>query len=201
MSYQIIKDFRQRLKERATYVLGNKCACCGYDKCIQALEFHHLNPEEKDFSFGTNPNRSWQTTRQEIQKCILVCANCHREIHYGLIDNNLLHSSFNEERAKEIDQLVEDVKTHKIYYCKNCGKEVYSSKSTYCPDCAHLAARIVERPNRETLKQLIRTTSFLQIGRQFGVSDNAIRKWCKAENLPTKVAEIKQYTDEEWKII
>ena len=165
MSYQNIKTFRQRLKERAVYVLGSKCQICGYDKCITALEFHHINPNEKDINFSDNVNRSWITTRNEIQKCILVCANCHREIHAGLIDNTLLLSSFDEERAKEIDQLVNDIKTHKVYYCQNCGKEVYSSKSTFCPDCANLAKRKVERPNRQELKQLIRNNSFLSLSR------------------------------------
>ena len=200
MSYQNVKDFRQRLKERAIYVMGNKCACCGYNKCIQALEFHHLNPEEKDFSFGSNTNRSWVDTRNELQKCILVCANCHREIHYGLIDNSLLKSSFDDKRAKEIDKLVDDVKTHKIYYCKICGKEVWRGNK-YCPDCAAKIRRKVERPTRQQLKELIRTTPFTKIGEFFGVSDNTIRKWCKAENLPSKATEIKQYTNEEWELI
>ena len=200
MSYQNVKDFRQRLKERAIYVMGNKCACCGYNKCIQALEFHHLNPEEKDFSFGSNTNRSWVDTRNELQKCILVCANCHREIHYGLIDNNLLKSSFDDKRAEEIDKLVDDVKTHKIYYCKVCGKEVWRGNE-YCPDCAAKTRRKVERPTRQQLKELIRTTPFTKIGESFGVSDNTIRKWCKAENLPSKATEIKQYTNEEWELI
>ena len=200
MSYQYVKDFRQRLKERAVYVLGDKCACCGYNKCIQALEFHHLDPNEKDFSFGSNSNRSWADTRNEIKKCILVCANCHREIHYNLIDNSSLTSSFNEERAKEIDKLVENIKSHKIYYCKNCGKEVYRGNE-YCPSCAAKLRRTVERPNREELKCLIRTMPFTQIGKRFGVSDNSIRKWCKAEGLPDKVSVIKQYTDEAWELL
>ena len=201
MSYQNVKTFRQRLKERAVYVLGSKCQICGYNKCITALEFHHINPQEKDINFNDNANRSWEKTRKELQKCILVCANCHREIHAGLIDNSQLLSSFNEDKAKEIDQLVDDIKTHKVYYCKNCGKEIYSNKATFCQECANIARRKVERPNREELKQLIRNNSFLSLSRQFGVSDNAIRKWCKAENLPSKSAEIKQYTNEEWELV
>ena len=54
MSYENVKNFRARLKERAVYVMGEKCQCCGYNRCIQALEFHHINPEEKEFSFGNN---------------------------------------------------------------------------------------------------------------------------------------------------
>lgn len=159
-----------------------------------------MNPEEKDFSFGSNTNRSWASTRNELQKCILVCANCHREIHYGLIDNSTLISSFDEEKAKEIDALIEDTKTRKVWYCKECGVEV-SSGNDCCPKCAHKKMRVVDRPAREELKKLIRTTPFTQIGKMFNVSDNAIRKWCKAENLPSKASEIKTYTEEEWEVI
>ena len=55
--------------------------------------------------------------------------------------------------------------------------------------------------SREELKKLIRTTSFTQIGKQFNVSDNAIRKWCIKYNLPKTVKEIKSYSDEEWELI
>lgn len=61
-----------------------------------------------------------------------------------------------------------------------------------------LANRTIERPSRTELKDLIRTKSFLQIGRDYNVTDNTIRKWCKFENLPYKKSEIKKYSDEEW---
>lgn len=197
MSYKDIKNFRIRLKERSVYVMGEKCQCCGYDKCITALEFHHLDPLKKDFSFGDNTNRSWQNTKEELKKCILVCANCHREIHSGLIDNNKLQSSFIESRAEEIDKLIQDLKTHKVYYCKTCGKEVWQGNDC-CPECAAKKLRVVERPNRELLKEKIRNQTFISIGNEYGVSDNAIRKWCKAYNLPTKKTNIKMYSDTEW---
>ena len=85
MSYQSVKNSRERLKKRMVYVMGDKCQCCGYDKCISALEFHHINPEEKKFTFSANTNRGWATVVPELKKCVLVCANCHREIHSGLI--------------------------------------------------------------------------------------------------------------------
>ncbi len=197
MSYKDIKNFRIRLKERSVYVMGEKCQCCGYNKCITALEFHHLDPLKKDFSFGDNTNRSWQNTKEELKKCILVCANCHREIHSGLIDNNKLQSSFIESRAEEIDKLIQDLKTHKVYYCKTCGKEVWQGNDC-CPECAAKKLRVVERPNRELLKEKIRNQTFISIGNEYGVSDNAIRKWCKAYNLPTKKTNIKMYSDTEW---
>lgn len=200
MSYENVKSFRNRLKERATYVLGGKCQLCGYDKCLQALDFHHVNPEEKSSDFNANTNRSWQTTRDEIKKCTLLCSNCHREVHAGLIPMESLSSSFDEEKAKEIDQLVKDVKKHKINYCLNCGVEI-SGKAKFCVACAHLETRVAERPTRERMKELIRSTPFTQIGKMFGVTDNTIRKWCKSMNLPSKSSEIKAMTEEEWQQI
>lgn len=198
MSYQDVKNSRERLKERIVYVMGGKCQCCGYNKCQSALELHYINPQEKEFTVSANTNRSWQSIVQEIKKCTLVCANCHREIEAGLIESP--QCSFNQEKANEISQLIQDLKAHKIYYCQNCGKEVFKG-STYCPECAHQMQRKVERPSREDLKQLIRTTPFTQIAQKYGVSDNAIRKWCSSMNLPNKKGDINNYSDEEWSLI
>ena len=67
------------IKEEA----GGKCCICGYNKCIAALDFHHLDPNSKEGGvIGTTA--SLEKQREEAKKCILVCANCHREIHAGL---------------------------------------------------------------------------------------------------------------------
>lgn len=60
---------------------GGKCCKCGYDKCVDALEFHHENPNEKEFKLGSGNTVSWQEYKEEVLKCILVCSNCHKEIH------------------------------------------------------------------------------------------------------------------------
>ena len=90
-------------------------------------------------------------------------------------------------------------KEGKNYYCSFCGKQISSySKSGLCLECYTKTTHSVEKPNREELKDLIRNKSFLSIGKKYGVSDNTIRKWCIAENLPHKKTDIKMYTDEEW---
>lgn len=82
--------------------------------------------------------------------------------------------------------------------CKRCGKIIASKKANYCIECAQLLSRKSERPSREELKKMIRNIPFTTIANKFGVSDNAIRKWCKAEKLPSKAKDIKSYSDEEW---
>ena len=77
---------REKIKVMAIAYKGGKCQCCGYDKCSQALEFHHVDPTQKDFGLGAKGyTRSWEKNKEELDKCVMVCANCHREIHYGII--------------------------------------------------------------------------------------------------------------------
>ena len=71
-------------KQKAVDYLGGECSKCGYNKCNAALEFHHLDPNEKDVEPSRLLRRSWDKVKIEIDKCILVCSNCHREIHAGI---------------------------------------------------------------------------------------------------------------------
>lgn len=199
-TYEHIKNFYTNRKEQIVYIMGGECACCGYKKCISALELHHLNPSEKEFTISSNVNRAWEKVINELPKTILVCANCHREIHSNLIDNDKLISSFNKERANYITKKIEEYKVSKKYYCKNCGKEI-SRGATYCTDCYGLTQRKVIRPEREILKQEIRTMPMTQIGKKYGVSDNAVRKWCDQYGLPRKASIIKSFSDDEWSLI
>lgn len=78
------KDLKRRVdfKIKAIKYKGDKCQHCGYDKNITALEFHHINPEEKEILPAKLYSKPWEYAKQELDKCILLCANCHREEHY-----------------------------------------------------------------------------------------------------------------------
>jgi 5-methylcytosine-specific restriction endonuclease McrA len=76
---------RKKIREMAIDYKGRKCAVCGYNKCIQALEFNHIYSDGKDFGISAKGyTRSWEEVRKELDKCILLCANCHREMHEGI---------------------------------------------------------------------------------------------------------------------
>lgn len=80
---EAVQKRRDNLKKMAVEYKGGKCEKCGYNKYIGALEFHHLNPTEKDFGISSKGyTNSWKRVKIEIDKCILLCANCHREIHF-----------------------------------------------------------------------------------------------------------------------
>ncbi|MEY4745231.1 MAG: hypothetical protein RL272_1176 [Candidatus Parcubacteria bacterium] len=73
---------RRELKQRAVAYKGGGCVRCGYAKCGAALAFHHREPGSKDFSLsGGGITRSWSRIRAELDKCELICANCHAEVH------------------------------------------------------------------------------------------------------------------------
>lgn len=88
-------------------------------------------------------------------------------------------------------------KTKQQFFCSVCGKQI-TRGAKKCAKCANKGHHKVERPSREELKFLIRSIPFTKIGEKYGVSDNAIRKWCDFYSLPRKVVEIKKYSDEEW---
>ena len=80
--YRCRQKYRQiKLKQKAIAYKGGKCQICGYDKCTDALDFHHRNPEEKEFLISCKFNMSWDNIKRELDKCDMICANCHREIH------------------------------------------------------------------------------------------------------------------------
>lgn len=75
------------LKELAIEYKGGKCEICGYRKCNAALEFHHINMQEKEFTISKVRTLSLDVIKPELDKCMLLCANCHREQHQILAPN------------------------------------------------------------------------------------------------------------------
>lgn len=197
-----VSNYRRRRKSNLIKVLGNKCALCGYNLLPDALEFHHINAEEKEYGIAANGIcHDLEKDLAEIKKCILICANCHRAVHKNLYTEQQLWDKqfYDENIANELREEKRKLQEKEIFYCEICGKKLtQKTKSGMCEECYRKSTRIVDRPDRETLKNLIRTLPFTQIGIKFGVTDNAIRKWCDVENLPRKKTEINQYTDEQW---
>ena len=76
-----IERWKRRKRESVDYK-GGKCYDCGYDRCVAALEFHHLDPSEKEMNWQKLRLVSESRLYQELDKCVLLCANCHRERHH-----------------------------------------------------------------------------------------------------------------------
>lgn len=161
---------------REWYKKGNyteyKCSICGLESFWQDKPLTLI----LDHIDGNHHNNQLNNLRW-------VCPNCNQQLET---------TGYKKYRTKNKEKIK--------YYCKDCGREI-TQGATYCGICYSKNRRIVERPEREELKKLIRIMPFTKIGEQFGVSDNTIRKWCKAVNLPYKVTEIKTYNDKEWENI
>jgi len=80
------RRWRIKTKKRMISILGGKCCICGYSRCRNSLTFHHINPKEKTETIGRllSKIRPWKRIVEELKKCVLVCTNCHAEIHAGL---------------------------------------------------------------------------------------------------------------------
>lgn len=165
------------LKLRCITYKGSKCERCGYDKCIMSLTFHHRNPEEKLFTISGNHTRKWESVQKELDKCELLCHNCHHEEHW---------KTHNEAKEYKLLAEADNLDSRKIVFPKNycsCGMEIkyYTKKCRLC-------SRKVIRPSKEELSKLLWEIPKTHIAKLYGVRDNTIKKWAKAYglNYPSK---------------
>lgn len=173
--YQISSYVRNYMFRKANY----QCEQCGWGEInsftnLIPLELHHKNG-------------NWEETTEN--NLIVLCPNCH-----SLTENFRSRGSGRSERSK--------------YYmtntCVDCGTTI-TNASTRCKQCnltflkeEHLKTLPI---TREELKQLIRTISFTEIARQYGVSDSGVKRWCESFGLPKTKTQINGYSDKEWENI
>ncbi len=80
---------RRLVKQKAVKYKGGRCEKCGVVYPYYIYDFHHINPMEKEFAIGTKDSPiKWDKVKSEIDKCLLVCSNCHREIHHQEQEDN-----------------------------------------------------------------------------------------------------------------
>jgi len=127
---------RRELKTQAVEYKGGCCYRCGYSKSNNALQFHHEDSTVKEFGISSKgTTRAWEIIKTELDKCVLVCANCHAEIH-------------EEEYLEKIgDSLDITVKRNQIILPV------------------------------EKVKEMVKLTSYTQVAKELGVSDNTVKRY------------------------
>ena len=161
---------RRLVKIKAIKYKGGECSICKYSKCAGALDFHHNDPTEKDFSISRNGHcRSWKRIKEELDKCSLICRNCHAELHIKIYKEN------NPELDKRLNNFNENLREK--YFCKKCKIKI-SSQNIYCIKCFERQTKI-QWPKTSKLIQMIKQTSYSEVGRTLNVSDNAVKKRIK----------------------
>jgi transposase-like protein len=165
-----------------------KCECCGLDKWMGGdipLELHHINGNHND-------NR--------IENLEILCSNCHSMRHgyskYKKVCKNCgvefeTHSKQQKFCSEECKK--EDKERH-LFTCEYCGKEFYSRnpKQRFCSKkCSHDATKLADINKDNLLRDFYELKTFVSVGKKYGVSDNAVRKWCKKFGLPASSNEMK----------
>lgn len=180
-SFHICNNCRQNyrkklLKKKAIEYKGEKCQICGYDKCENSLTFHHLDPSEKEFTISERYNLSWEKLKKELDKCILLCANCHGEEHakgqYTLEEYEKWIIPL-EVRIKNKNKKIKDINNDKLNLAKEYKVDVDVLKKV------RLSRRKVERPTKDQFYKELEELNFNKtaMGRKYGVSEKTIRQW------------------------
>ncbi len=77
------REYRRKLKQKAVEYKGGKCQMCGLvDECLAIYDFHHTDPSKKEFTIANKKGFN----KEELDKCIMICANCHRKVHFKGFD-------------------------------------------------------------------------------------------------------------------
>jgi hypothetical protein len=182
-----VSEARRRMKARAVLYKGGKCERCGYDKSLVALDFHHNDPAQKDFQVGQGNYRRWELVQPEIDKCTMLCANCHREEHESLRSVYLTE----QRRVARVETPAREY-AHKRN-CPLCGKEflVWPSRLAATPDpccsayCRGVLNQKVQWPADADLAKQVWVEPATSLARTLGVSSVAVKKRCKRRGIPT----------------
>ena len=175
-----VKLWRKQTKERIVEAFGGRCGICGYSRCNDSLALHHINPKEKDFSLGSvRANaKSWAKIVVELRKCIMVCRNCHGEIHAGLTEIPKGIARFDE---KFVVYKKSKPKFRGVF-CP-CGKELTFEQKKYCSILCLAQSNRKVNWEQYDLVSLYKKYSVAHIADMFGVSDQAVHKRLKKIGL------------------
>jgi len=171
MGYKIIKSYRDKRKTIILEAFGGCCGICGYNRFKNALDIHHLDPRLKEVEFSRSI-LSWEKTVKELRKCVLLCSNCHREVHGGIIDIPKDIKRFNEEYASYYEK--------EKRYCPICGKDITDKQkkqktcSHECGEKIHVRGKIDW--DKVDLKSLIKIKSIAKIAKEYNVVWTTVKR-------------------------
>lgn len=178
---EAVKTWRRRCKERIIFSMGGACCICNYNRCPASLALHHLDPSKKDISFSTiraNP-KNWQIIVQELRKCVLVCHNCHSEIHAGFAQVPPNAPMFDESLA---DYKFLEKKIEILTPCPQCGN-LKKDTLKYCSSLCRSQSQFKVDWTKVNLVEELKNKSVVKLASELGCSDSAIHKRMKKIGL------------------
>ena len=194
---------RHRIKEKLVEYKGGKCEICGYNKCLNALDFHHRNPEDKEFALNTaNYNKSFETLKKEADKCILVCSNCHREIHFeenekrrvDFICNEFACNNLNRSTAISkliLDDVLKDIENSLTQLDISIKYNVSISTVKRFFKQNELNKKRFSCDKNDLLEAFKQTPTYSFVAKKFNTTVKVIRKYCVDNNLIGDINDIR----------
>lgn len=178
-SSEAVKKWREKTKQRIVDAMGGECVICGYNKCNASLSLHHLDPSQKDIvlsAIRASP-KNWQAIVVELRKCVLVCHNCHTEVHndYAIVPQYA--ARFNEEFA--------DYKAlEKANWppCPICDGPKAIHNITCSPECGARMRYKIDWDKIDFVEEL-KHNSIIGLANKLGCSDATIHKRLKRLGL------------------
>lgn len=128
-------------------MMGGECSKCGYHENLAALDFHHINPSEKEFQLDSRhlSNTHMEKILEEAKKCVLLCSNCHREIHYPEQKMDFIESTDYNKKS-----IFEPKRRQAV--CEYCGKKFEWKKGKrFCSDECRMKSK--GYPDKEEVKK------------------------------------------------
>lgn len=171
---EAVKRWRRNAKRRLIFAFGNKCGICGYDKCDEVMEFHHLDPTEKETSWGRirGSIQGWNQIVTEMRKCVMLCSNCHKEVHAGA-------ASVPDGVTRLDEQALDYKQREKASYfdqCSVCGKEKLKSLKTCSQACAAKRKLRVNWADVDINALLLQHGTYSAVGDLLGVTGAAVKR-------------------------
>lgn len=212
--YPLYRAMRKYGKENFTFEILEECLIEQLNKkeLFWIKEFSPTYNQTIGGDYQVIPQKLSYEQVKEIQNILIQDIQgeiSHQELanKYGVSKDTI--RDINVGRTWKTDSLIyplhyskfdADNPNKKKYFCCDCGTEI-SKGALRCRDCNNIYRKKEKPISREELKNLIRNLPFTQIGQQFGIADNSIRKWCDSYNLPRTKKEINSYSDEDWELL
>lgn len=182
-----VTNQRKRSKERMVAAFGNECGKCKGKFKPEIYDFHHLNSEEKKFSLSNSKCISQKKNVEELRKCVMLCSNCHREIH-----------NFDIDLPEDIKKFNEDFADYKEFnksknYCKLCGK-VIKNNLKYCSiKCYNKSKQKINQDSIDLLSLKNNLKTNIAVAKYLNVSEATIRKRLKNYSRVSVIGNWKDY--------
>jgi hypothetical protein len=177
-SSERVITYRHEFKNRIVASLGGKCVICGYNKCYSSLITHHIDPSIKEFTLGSAMKTvmKWEFAVTELRKCVLLCNNCHGELHAGMASLPPNYQRFIEEFA-DYEFSSRKKKSDKCF----CGIQKNPDKQFCSSECFAVAREKTSLLWASVdLEEELKTMSVCDLARKIGCTDIMIHKRLKA---------------------